>query len=626
MSNEELDAGIFTGEHVECIINEIPKEKWGKRKDCGSSDGMAIYEHVDDETGEVSYDGHCFVCKGNFSKEEIKASTVGPQFYDGADGKPRKARASKREPVTPEEMSRLVSTTGYVSKDIRSIKDEYNKFYGHRTRLMPDGTPVARYYPETNDEGKVTGYKCRIFPKDFSRGKLGVTGASRQLSGQVRFNSGGKYVLIVGGEEDKVAAFQMLREYQKSRGQDEFDPIPVVSPTSGEGSCAKQCAAQRDWLDGFDNIILALDNDKAGLAAMAETAKVLPKHKLKTVKWSDNDPNNMLELGKEKQFVRDFYGAKDYVTNGIKSSLQIDDELVDELLLKKIGLPAFMKRLQDLMYGGVPLGYILNIIADTGIGKTEYVNSMILHWIFHSPYKVGVVSLELTAGQYGIAMLSKYIGKNLLRFEDGQDAVDYIQTPEVIQARQELWSNEWGQPRWALLDERDGSVEGLQTQIERLVFQHDCKLIVIDVLSDLLEGLSNEEQGLHMKWQKGLIKNGVTIVNVVHSRKPPTSKDGTATREITEYDAYGSSTIVKSSGCNILLSRDKLSPDPIVQNTTLARVPKCRWSGVTGEAGNWYYDGETRSSYDYDKFFGTEGHQTVETDYSEFTVPENHDH
>ena len=41
---------------------------------------------------------------------------------------------------------------------------------------------------------------------------------------------------IVGGEEDKLAAAQMLRDYQVARKQDAYDRIPVVSTTAGEGS------------------------------------------------------------------------------------------------------------------------------------------------------------------------------------------------------------------------------------------------------------------------------------------------------------------------------------------------------------------------------------------------------
>lgn len=609
MSKEgEQDSGVFIGEHKACIAEGV--SELGGRKSCDSSDGLAIYEHLDETTGKLTFDGHCFSCKGNFSVKELRDSVYGPELYDGAEGRAPTPRASKKEPITLSEFSRLHSTTGFVAFNWRGIYDEYNEFYGHLTRIV-GSTPIARYYPETVDYS-IKGYKCRVFPKDFSRGKLGLTGNGSQLSGQAKFKGKkGKYILIVGGEEDKVAAYQMLRESQKERNQGQYDAIPVVSPTSGEGSAAKQCAANRDFLDRYDNIILGFDNDEAGIAAMKATAAVLPKHKVKLVEWSNKDPNEMLLKGQEKQFIRDFYGAEEYIASGIKTSKQIDVELIKELLIAKTTLPECMQPLQEMMCGGFPLGYIINIIADTGIGKTEHVNSIFLHMIFNSIFKVGVVSLELTAGQYGIAMLSKFIGKNLLRFENGQDAVDYINTPEILAKREELWTNEFGEPRWSLLDERDGSIEGLQDQVEKLIHQHGCKFIVIDVLSDLLEGASIEEQGLHMKWQKGIVKNGVTIINVVHSRKPGTSSDGVL-RRITEYDAYGSSTIVKSAGANLLMHRDKMNEDPIIRNTTELELAKCRWSGITGDAGKLYYDGMTRQTYNYDKYFGPAGHESAQ--------------
>ena len=600
----EYDFGVAYGDHRECIYEDL--ESPGRRKPCSSSDGMMVYEHQEEESGVLSYDAHCFVCKSSFSQSELKSSRHGPELYDGAEAREGKPRKPKREPITLDEMSRLKATTGFTAFKWRGLFDEYNEFYGHRTRVV-DGKPIARYYPETQDS-RIKGFKCRVFPKDFSRGKLGLTGNMSELSGQAKFRGKkGKYILIVGGEEDKVAAYQMLRESQKARGQGEFAAIPVVSPTSGEGSCAKQCAANREFLDQYDFIIVGLDNDKAGIEAMAKTAAVLPKHKVKLVKWSDKDPNHMLQQGKEKQFVRDFYQAEEYVASGIKTSSQLSQEMVKELLLEKASLPPFMSDLQHLMKGGIPLGVIVNIIAETSVGKTAHVNSIFLHMLFHSPYKLGVVSLELTAGQYAISMLSKFAGVNLLGFENGQDAVDLLATPEMQAKEAELWTNEVGEPRWALLDERDGSIEGVQTQVEKLIHIHECKFVVIDVLSDLLEGASIEEQGLHMRWQKGSAKNGVTIINVVHTRKAGLSKDGSK-RKVGESDAYGSSTITKSAACNIILHRDKMEEDLILRNTTEVEVPKCRWSGLTGAAGQWFYDNKTSQTYDYNTYFGAQGH------------------
>ena len=91
------------------------------------------------------------------------------------------------------------------------------------------------------------------------------------------------------------------------------------------------------------------------------------------------------------------------------------------------------------------------------------------------------------------------------------------------------------------------------------------------------------------------------FVNVLHTRKPPTDKEG-KTRKVTEYDALGSGTFVQSSDMNIVLNRDKSAECDIIRNTTEVDMPKCR-GGVTGKACDLYYDKETRQQYDSDVYF-----------------------
>jgi len=114
-------------------------------------------------------------------------------------------------------------------------------------------------------------------------------------------------------------------------------------------------------------------------------------------------------------------------------------------------------------------------------------------------------------------------------------------------------------------------------------------------LTDILRGTSSDLQEDHMKWQKQIVKTGVTIINVLHTRKPASS-DGTW-RKATEYDAFGSGTFVQSAAYNIVASRDKMSSDPIVRNTTHLDMPKCR-GGDTGEIMQLIYDQETRKQMD----------------------------
>lgn len=527
---------------------------------------------------------------------------ISKEEYMENKGKESEKPVETIQPMDIEDVKAFIRVNGYVSKGYRGIRDEINKFYGHLTKLSDQGDVLARYYPETNDNGQVTGYKCRNHPKDFSHGKIGQTGSKSQLSGQVKFKSPSKYVLYVGGEEDKAAAYQMLKDNRKDQ---EFDSIPVVSPTSGEGSAAKQAAAQYEWFDMHEIIIIGMDNDEAGIKAAKEIAAVLPKEKVRIATWSGKDPNKMLEDGKEKQFVRDFYNAKEYINSGISSSGDAEAGLAEFLTAPKIGLPPQLKKLEDAMRGGIKsTGSVVNIIGDTSIGKSFLSDTLIYHWLFNSPRVPTIVSLERTKEELTIDLLSMHLKKNLMWFTDGHDAVDYLNKPEVQELKNNLLYNDEGEPRFFIIDEREGEIELLKRQMEKSGKMNGSRLMVIDPLTDFLRSLGTEVQENFMMWQKLQKKNGFVFINILHTRKPPTDKEGNV-RKVTEYDALGSGTFIQSADVNIVINRDKMAFDPIEKNTTYVDMPKCR-GGVTGEICALYYDAETRQQYDRDEYFNNQ--------------------
>jgi len=445
------------------------------------------------------------------------------------------------------------------------------------------------YYPETEDD-KVTGFKIRILPKRFS--KVGKTGKSSQLSGQFRYKSAGKRVLIVGGENDIAAAYQCLQKYG----------VHVVSPTTGEASAAKQCAAQYEWLDQYDELYLALDNDSKGIEAMEAVCKVLPSNKVKIVKWSDKDPHKLLEDGKEEQVRRDFFNAKDYVDNGIKSAAEAMLAVEDFLTAPKIPLPPYLHRLQEAMRGGIKsTGAIINVIGDTSIGKSYFTDNLEQHWFFHSPLVPTIISLERTDGEFLTDQYSLYLKKNLSWFKDGDDAVKYLNQPEVKKMCENLVYKEDGTSRFFIIDERNGTVETLKKQVEISMKKYGSRMFIFDPLTDWLRSLPLDKQEEFMMWQKLMKKEGIVFINVLHTRKPPTDKEGKV-RKVTEYDILGSGTFVQSADVNIVLNRNKMAECLIERNTTTVDVPKCR-GGSTGEICRLYYDQETRQQYDYDDFF-----------------------
>lgn len=607
------ESGNRINKHFYCIANEFED-----KEPCKSSDALSIFQKEDDD-GNVFYDGFCFSCGQSFSKHHVHNSSLAAELgVEGGEVKERRefVFAPKAEALTGEQIGQLKQSVGFTDQPYRSLKPDWLKFFGHMVKRNNQGVPTEIYYPETEDN-KVVGFKIRYLPKKF--GKIGRTGKSSQLAGQFRYKTGGKRILIVGGEGDLVAAWGMLKEYYDGKGQGEYESIAVVSGTCGEGTLVQQIRDQYDFLNKYEEIYVGLDSDEAGEDATAAVCKVLPENKVKVVTWTLKDPHEMLEKGRQKQFIRDFFNAKDYLDMGIKSAADGKTEVAEFLLAPKISLPPYLHRLQANMRGGIrSTGAIVNIIGDTSIGKSFFSDNLELHWVFNSPLKPTIISLERTAGEFSADFYSLYLKKNLTWFQEGQDAVNYLNLPEVQTLLDELVYDESGQSRYHIIDERDGTVEVLKKQVDRSRKKYGSNLFVFDPLTDWLRSLGNEEQENFMLWQKMLKKEGVVFVNVLHTRKPPQDKDGKV-RQVTEYDVLGSGSFVQSADINIVLNRNKMATDPIERNTTIVSMPKCR-GGTTGIACELYYDPETRQQYDKQDFFSQQSGRQVNPNYVESPV------
>lgn len=510
---------------------------------------------------------------------------------------------------------KLKEITSTDSKGLRGIRKDTTNAFGVRHEFdTQTGEVLAQYYPctmEADNDHKfiLTGYKKRTMPKDF-KGALGETGRECQLFGQFKFlRNRDKYCLIVGGEVDQLSAFQMLSDYQASRGH---NPIVVVSPTIGETGCEKQIVKQYEWFDRFERIHVCMDNDEAGRKAAEMVCKALPKGKAYLVDLDLKDPNCYIwdaerkqPIDKSRVFIDKFFKATPYTPSGIVGSGNLSEKMKQAVLVPKIPLPPFMKKVQKMMAGGIPLGRIVNLGSASGTGKSTIVDECVYYWVFESPHRIGVVSLESDVDEYGIKILSRHIGQKIDLIEDPQEKYDLLCSPEVEAAQQTLFFKEDGTHRWHLMDERDGGLEDLQAKVMELIISCECKVIILDPLQDILDGMGNEEQAVFMRWQKGLTKSHkVTFININHVRKSGQGgKQNSAGAELFEEDFQGSSSIFKSGACNLLFTRDKGAECEIERNITIMKMTKCRWTGNTGpQAGKYYYDNATHTIHDLEEY------------------------
>ena len=590
---KELQSGVLLGKY------SCPE--------CLSNDNLLVYVKHDAE-GKELLDGSCRTpsCKSFWTEQELKDAGVLDENFVAPKTKPVVKTA-----ITKAEYKALIARSNHdtTMKDgslYRSIKPETAHFYGHLFERDSNGEIIRAYYPETKSTFKgelnsLRGYKSRDLPKIFGRHNIGIVGTSNDLSGSHKFTSGGKWLLIVGGEEDKLAAAQMLRDYQIQRKQEDYDRIAVVGIHCGEATLSKVCANSYDFIDSFEEVILCMDNDEAGRKAVQEAIKVLPENKVKVMVTSLKDCSEMLQTGKQKQFISDFYSAKPLIETGIISASEAAQGIEEYLLAEKITLPPHLHRVQDALRGGIrSTGAIVNIIGNTSVGKTFFSDVLVHHFIFNSPLKPTILSIERTAAELTLDLYSYHLGQNLTWFEEGADALEYLHREDVKELCNNMMVDEYGEPRFWIIDDREGTVDVLKKQIERAVKQNNSKLVILDILTDVLRSLPLDEQEKFMQYEKQMKKEGVVFLNLLHTRKPSNEKGDDGFKRVSEYDILGSGTIPQSADINIVLNRNKMAEDNVERNTTYVDIPKCR-GGLTGtDICKLYYDPMTRKQYDLD--------------------------
>ena len=307
------------------------------------------------------------------------------------------------------------------------------------------------------------------------------------------------------------------------------------------------------------------------------------------------DPCDALVSGKEVEWIRSFYDSKKPKLAGVISGNDMWNAVIDSVSQDLIPLPPILAPLQKMLCGGLPKGEIINILAASGIGKTLITNLCELFWIFHAPYKCGILSLEAGGGKFLTRLLSSYLGRNIARFHTKEDKIEFLNNNK--EECLNLFMDEDGNERFCLVDDK-GDLDNLtavKDTIQRMIKQAGCEIIIIDPIQDILDTLSIEEQAAFVGWQKKIkARDGVTFINVNHTRKSGGGgKAGSKGGELTEEDMQGTSALYKSGAVNIILTRDKTAEDLEEKNTTKITLFKSRDAGETGQAGYLFYDIET---------------------------------
>ena len=245
---KEMVDGDFIG-NCECI--------------CGlSSDAMSVYtKEIDGERVIDAFcrSGFCERDSGYISPKELEEEGFD---LDSAD-----FNMSSKNSDQKVDLSFYDDLPFHGWRD-RIITKSVSEKYNVRSLVDDDGKPIARFYPEYKKD-ELVGLHKRVFPKTFS--KIGNGKANNQLFGQVAFEKGQKYLVIVTGQEDAMALAQVL----KSEKGDQTYWTPVVSITCGDGSAMTQIKANYEYVNSFEKVILMFDNDESAQKEVEPIARLL---------------------------------------------------------------------------------------------------------------------------------------------------------------------------------------------------------------------------------------------------------------------------------------------------------------------------------------------------------------
>ena len=529
--------------------------------ECGSSDALSV-----NEDGSA----FCFSCNDRFSQRKYSNLTGNQEM-----GEPN-INVINSEPLTfPEEGE-------YVALTDRGISEETAKKYGVRCALFSDGSIQKHLYPYYKEK-EIIAYKERILGSTgkenfFSKGAIRDAG----LFGQHIFSEGGKYVTLVEGECDAMAAYELLGS-----------KWAVVSIRSGANGAERDVKASLEYLESFETVIINFDEDKAGREAAKRVARLLKPSKAKIMRLPEGfkDANDMLRKNNHKDYVQSWWSAKTYTPSGVLSVSENRDKYKNREKVKSYPFPweGLNRKLE-----GLRPGELITLTGGTGLGKTS-VTRALEHWLIKStPHNVGVIALEETFNRTVDGILSIEANAKL--------HIDRIREQfteeELDKFFDVLYDGENANRVWIHAHFGANDIDSIFSKLRFMIVGCGCKWVVIDhlhmLVSTTIEGDERRSIDAIMHRIRTLVEEtGAGIILVSHLRRVDGNKGHENGIETGLSHLRGSQSIAQLSDCVISLERNQQSDDPLEAATTRVRVLKSRYTGDVGLATQLVFDNDT---------------------------------
>lgn len=524
---------------------------------CGGSDPVAL-----NEDGS----GYCFSC--GLLHRDYEAATKGEVPITNTKNYTQFQQQTRNNTLSDAEYRPLTD---------RSIALETAKKYGVKSTIDREGRISKHSYPYyINNE--VVATKIRKQDKSFAwEGTPKGTG----LFGQQLCREGGKYITLVEGECDAMAAYELLGSQW-----------PVVSVKNGAQGGVNDVKENLEFLESYDTVVINFDNDKVGREAAHNIAKLLTPGKAKIVTLPEEfkDANEMLRLGQHKRYTASWWDAKTYTPSGVMNITDVRAEYKKRE--RKESIPYPWKGLNSKLEG-LRQGELVTLTGGTGLGKSS-VTREVEHWLIkNTTDNVGIVALEEDWRRTVDGLLSieanarLHIDSVRSTFTDNQldshfDAVFGGNNKDRV----------WIHAHLGVTD-----LDSIFSKLRFMIVGCDCKWVVVDHLHMLVLAANQYDaderkaiDAIMHKLRTLVEETGVGMILVSHLRRVDGNRGHEQGIETGLSHLRGSQSIAQLSDCVISLERNQQSDDIIEASTTTVRVLKSRYTGEVGVATRLLYD------------------------------------
>ena len=523
-------------------------------ENCGSSDGNSVYS-----------DGHewCFVCEHRVPANEEREARLSTRRRTGGS-----------KPMSYDVWNFGDSNGRYSDLTSRGISKETCQKAGYWLAKVDNRMYQVADYRDQN--GSIVSQKVRDKDKNFK-----TTGSHKSDALFLKHLwSGGKKIVVTEGEIDALT----VMELQDCK-------YPVVSLGHGASAAKKTCAANYEYFDQFEQIILMFDMDDAGRKAVEEAAQVLPAGKVRVAVLPYKDANECHIMGEDKAILEQVWNANPWVPDGVVSALSLKDR-VKEAMTSEYAVGLLFDGCQGLNDRtlGARGGEVIMVTSGSGMGKSTFVRQQALAWGKRMGKRVGLAMLEESVEDTIQDMMGL---NNKVRLRQS----DEVKKSIAEDGRFDEWYDElFGDDTFHLYDSfAEAEADRLLAKLAYMRTGLGCDVIVLDHISIVVSASeeSDERKMIDrlMTKLKGFAKStGVVLVVICHLKNPEKGKAHEEGRAVSITDLRGSGALRQLSDTIIALERNQQGDMP---NLVLVRLLKCRFTGDTGIAGYMEYNRET---------------------------------